>query len=149
LGAGSNDSHVDVSADRPQKPIDWFDLSAEMSTTVWRRLGSFVEALVLRYNLQLELRPCWWKHGDAVEELTALWQFRQACFREGAGLNAPMSWQDTFYKSRNRLSGMLSSCRERHVDASFSVWLSDEVRAEFEAFIAFESEERRRHSTGE
>jgi hypothetical protein len=129
--APADENAAPADEDRRPRPIDWLTMPPETQATVMRQLALFVQALVHRYSLQLELRPCWWRHGDVVEELSALWQYRQASFGEGAGLRDPMSWQDTFDKSRRRVSGMLGSCRERHVDADFGSWLSDAEKAEF------------------
>jgi hypothetical protein len=112
-----------------QRPIDWFAISGRERLMAWQGLAQFVEALVVRYNLQLEIRPCWWRHADAVEELTALWQARQSYFGADAGLRDAMAWQNTFYASRDRLRFMFVACGEYHTDAMVRIWMTDEDRA--------------------
>ena len=120
-------------------PIDWFSISGRDRLAAWQGLAAFVDTLVYRYDLQREIMTCWWQHNDAVEELTALWQVRLSSFLDGASLNAAMSWQDTFYKSRARLAGIFSSCREGHVDARVHGWMSNEAREALASHIQEEA----------
>ena len=57
-------------------PIDWATISGEKRVQAWNDLSRFTEGLVYRYSLQLEILPCWWMHGEAVEELTSPWRRR-------------------------------------------------------------------------
>src|SRR5262249_46001181 len=66
--------------------------------------------------LQLTIRPCWWRHVDAVDELTALWLFYQQCNADPGNLGAAMNWRDTFARCRDRLRERFGSCRGAHVD---------------------------------
>jgi hypothetical protein len=123
-----------------QRPIDWFKLSGRERMEVWEELAAFVADIVRRYNLHLVITPCWWQHSDAVEEFTALWQIRQASFAEDASLNAAMSWQDNIAKCRERLGGLLGSCRDGHVDMTArTAWMSESVWADFRRAIRVDS----------
>ena len=52
----------------------WQHATADQAAWLWAGLGPWVRWLTHRYPTQLrELPPCWHMHGDAVEELTALW----------------------------------------------------------------------------
>ena len=52
----------------------WQHATADQAAWLWAGLGPWVRWLTDRYPTQLrELPPCWHIHGDAVEELTALW----------------------------------------------------------------------------
>ncbi len=117
----------------PVGPIDWAAISGEERLIAWRELSEFIERLVYRYNLHLEIRPCWWRHTNAIEELTALWHVQQATYKPGAPLSAAMSWADTLHKSRDRLRGIFTPCRDEHIDASMShrAWMDDGNRAAF------------------
>jgi hypothetical protein len=115
-------------ADR-QRPVDWFTVSGHERLLAWQGLAQFVETLVFRYGLQLEIRPCWWRHAEAVEELTALWHARQVLYGDGASLRDAMSWQDTFYSSRDRLRYMFVACSAYHVDSIVQLWMTDADRA--------------------
>ena len=52
----------------------WQHATADQAAWLWAGLGPWVRWLTDRYPTQLrDLPPCWHLHGDAVEELTALW----------------------------------------------------------------------------
>jgi hypothetical protein len=126
----------DADADAPapaerDTPVDWLRLSGAERLAAWQGLWRFVSVLVQRYRLQFDVRPCWWLHADAVDELTALWHIRDVCFREGAGLSAAATWQDNFHKSRERLSLIFPSCRTEHVDAGTPPWMTDAMSEAF------------------
>jgi hypothetical protein len=115
-----------------RKPVDWLQVSGRERLAAWQGLAYFVEVLVYRYNLQMEVRPCWWQHSDVVEELTALWHTRQMSYRDDADLNAAYTWQDALYKARDRLRFMFVACLEAHVDQTIDgVWMDDETRNAF------------------
>lgn len=125
--------------EKPQ-PIDWFRISGEERLATWEQLGAFVQDIVLRYNWHLVITPCWWQHSDAVEEFSALWQIRQASFAQDSSLTAAMSWQDNLAKCRERLGGLLGSCRDGHVDMTMrTAWMSDSVWADFRRMIRMDS----------
>lgn len=113
------------------RPVDWLTVSGPERLAAWTGLAEFVELLVFRYNLQLEIRPCWWRHTEAVEELAALWHLRQKFFGPEGALDNAMSWLDNLYKSRERLRMAFVACREAHVDTTGRSWMPDEIRAEF------------------
>lgn len=125
--------------ERKRGPIDWMRLTGDERLAAWEGLAAFVEALVFRYNLQLEIQPCWWRHPDAVEELTALWQIRQNVFGGRSDPTASYQWQNQLYNSRERLSGLFSSCREGHIDTTITTWMTPGMRAEFKSAILADS----------
>jgi hypothetical protein len=130
--AGTGPDQPGPRSDTPQPSVvNWERVRGRERLIAWRDLSAFVEVLVVRYGLQLELRPCWWQHPDAVEELTALWHIKQHCYRAGAELVAPMMWMDNLAKIRARLRIIFIPCKERHVDATVPMWMPDRVRAEF------------------
>ncbi|WUI00397.1 hypothetical protein OHR68_00780 [Spirillospora sp. NBC_00431] len=121
--------------EKKEEPINWMRLAGDERRQVWMDLARFVEDLVLRYKMQLELMPCWWKHNDVVEELTALWQIHRATFRPGSAPNANLQWLNTLYGSRKRMTAVFMSCREGHIDSALDGWLSGADRQEFEQAV--------------
>jgi hypothetical protein len=118
--------------EEPQaKPIDWFHVSGRDRLNAWRDLSAFVERLVIRYNMEAVVRPCWWQHPEAVEELTALLHLRQYSYQDGASLAGAMSWLDNFNKSRERLRAMFMACTTYHVAPIPRPWMSEADRAAF------------------
>jgi len=111
-------------------PIDWFSLEEAEREEALEALGEFVAALVRRYSLQQEILPCWWQHGEAIEELTALWQARQVAYARGSDASMASWWQDLLERSRMRCREMFVVCRHGHV-ATPEDWMSDEQQAAF------------------
>jgi hypothetical protein len=114
-------------------PIDWMRISGRERLLAWQQLATFVEALVLRFDMHLDVTPCWWRHGEAVEELTGLWLSRKAAYRKGAGIHTAQPWLNSLEGSRERLRDRLATCREGHIDTSMRgrVWMDDATRAAF------------------
>jgi len=120
----------------PPGPIDWTTLTGPERSRTLHELATFVESTVHHYKLPLAILPCWWRHPEVIEELTALWQVRKETFRPGVKPSAAMQWHDALYKIRDRVSVFLSSCREGHIEPAYGTWMSDAQRAELAAFIA-------------
>ncbi|GAA1668930.1 hypothetical protein [Fodinicola feengrottensis] len=124
-------------ANRPDGPksIDWATLTGPERGTAWRRLVRFVEGLVYRYSLQREILPCWWQHGDAVEELTALFSARERAYDVSADAGQPVQWHEMLERTRGRVAGALSSCRDGHVPHVLAHWMAEDVRQQLNAAI--------------
>jgi hypothetical protein len=121
-------------ADDQSEPrlINWLELRGEERRRAWQELAAFVERIVAHYELFWTVRPCWWRHNDAVEELTALWHSYQLAFADPTNLGAAMTWRDSLSRSRNRLADLFLSCREGHVDMTISAaWMPDDIRRAF------------------
>ncbi len=110
-------------------PIDWASISGQDRIKAWNDLSTFTEGLVYRYSLQLEILPCWWMHGEAVEELTSLWQARQVAYSPGSDASMASWWQDLLERSRMRMREIFGSCRDGHIDSSGQRWMTDENRS--------------------
>lgn len=115
-------------------PIDWFTLTGADRERTLEALGEFVETLVRRYALQQEILPCWWQHGDAIEEMTSLWQAREVAYAPGSDASMASWWQDLLERSRMRLREMFVICRNGHVTAHLDEWMSDEQRVAFSEY---------------
>jgi len=128
----SSESAEPEKPDLRRKPVDWLSVTGRERLGAWQGLAYFVEVLVYRYNLHLEIRPCWWRHADAVEELTALWHTRQMSYRDDADLDKAYTWQDALAKARDRLRFMFVACFEGHIDNTIRTeWMSEEIRQDF------------------
>ncbi|HEX4703108.1 MAG TPA: hypothetical protein VH352_13335, partial [Pseudonocardiaceae bacterium] len=53
--------------------VEWAILSGTKRLKAWNDLDQFVTSLVHRHRLGHVIRPCWYLHDSAVEELTVLW----------------------------------------------------------------------------
>lgn len=121
-------------------PIDWSAISGPTRLKAWHDLSAFTEGVVQRFSLQLEVLPCWWQHGDGVEELTALWQARNVAFAPNADASMGTWWLDVLERTRMRLRAIFSSCRDGHVPVQHAEWTTEEMRAAFDSAVEAETE---------
>lgn len=112
-------------------PVDWDTLTGQRRWDTWLALASFVETIVIQHELHFDVMPCWWRHRDAVQLLTALWQVHQVSSAADAGMNGRMSWLDTLGRNIPNFKGIFKSCRDGHLDTTPHVWMPDQVRDEF------------------
>lgn len=76
-----------------RRPVVWADLEPHEARRTWRRLAGWVGWLRSRYPLAQRIPPCWWRHPELVEELTALWQaWMDSYVVKGAPLGAGADW---------------------------------------------------------
>lgn len=84
-----------AAGDRPPGPYVWAGLSAETAAELWADLTGFVDWLNGRYQLSVltAVPGCWYLHGAAVEELTALRAAWLAAYTPAAPATAgPSEW---------------------------------------------------------
>lgn len=139
VGAGGGGGGAPAAGQAPT-PIDWSTLSGPKRLKAWHDLSNFTEGVVYRFNIQLEVLPCWWQHGEAVEELTALWQARLVAFAPNADASMASWWQDLLERSRMRLRGIFSSCRDGHIESKHATWMTDQMREVFRQAVEAEAE---------
>lgn len=109
-------------------PVNWANVAPDTAVATRQALADFVDFLVDRHGFRDHLRPCWYEHGTAVEELTALWTARAAAFAGNADASMASWWQDLLERSQFRLRKMFVKCRNGHVSVDASPWLSPEER---------------------
>jgi hypothetical protein len=107
-----------TSEPRAGAPILWHVLPPTKRAELWPRFVTWVIWLADRYELTTDQLPrqCWWQHGAAVEELTALWTSHQSAYapNQDAG-SAPYLWQDALARALDRIArNWLGSCRNGH-----------------------------------
>jgi len=92
-------------------PIVWEDLSTGEAFDAWSDLGRWVTRLVRRFRLRpREVPPCWFRHGAAVEELTALWGSYLACYNSEQPATAAADWLRIFADTRVHLTEWMARC---------------------------------------
>ena len=100
--------------DQAPQPICWVLLEAAHEAAALHELDTWVTWLAERYRLDHRTLPgCWPKHGDLVEELSALYTAWQNAFTIGARPEAPLDWHASFAEARVRLVNAVarSGCR--------------------------------------
>lgn len=85
--------------------VRWRDLPESEAAEAWATLRSFVDWLIVRYDISEATIPrCWWQHGAVVEELSALrsaWDVSTDPDLDG-GLG-PIGWHERFHLVQSRL----------------------------------------------
>ena len=94
-------------------PVVWSRVPEGDRDTLWEEFIGWVCWVADTYELTPDQLPwdCWWRHGAAVEELTALWTAYQSAYltTEDAG-SATYLWQDAMYRCVERLRIWLGGC---------------------------------------
>ncbi|WP_027863065.1 hypothetical protein [Marmoricola sp. URHB0036] len=74
---------------------NWRGIGPRAEEELWSQLTAWVAWIRHRYPLAKRIPPCWAKHTEVVEELTALWlAWQQAYEDRHASLAAPAEWHD-------------------------------------------------------
>jgi hypothetical protein len=73
----------------------WRALGGHSARVLWEQLHDWVGWLRGRYPVADAVPPCWYRHSEVVEELTALWLAWRAAYAEAdAALLGPAEWHD-------------------------------------------------------
>lgn len=102
-------------------PYCWRHVSASEARGLWIRLREWVDWVNSRYfsSSWKSIRPCWFRHPAAVEELTALWAAWESAYRssdEGEGFSdAALWWHEKLYTVVHRLwDEQFAECKAGH-----------------------------------
>lgn len=102
-------------------PYCWRHVSASEARGLWIRLREWVDWVNGRYfaSSWKSIRPCWFRHPAAVEELTALWAAWEAAYRapdDGDGFSdAALWWHEKLYTVVHRLwEEQFAECKAGH-----------------------------------
>jgi hypothetical protein len=114
---------------RVPRPIHWARLSAEDAAQVWLDLDEWVRWLARTYALDhRDVPPCWYAHGDLVEELTALWTGHRGAYDPAGPPTGPADWHQILATTRTRLqlAAARTGCRhDQHRAPTPPAWASD------------------------
>lgn len=106
---------VEPPDDEPQRPINWFLLTANEAYAQWHALDHWVKRL-LRDSYGLPptvVPPFWYRHDELVWELSALRQHWLNSYDPEGSPSGPSGWHRDFADSRNRLREWVSTCGTR------------------------------------
>jgi hypothetical protein len=85
--------------------INWRTLKKADAPAAWNELRSWVEWFTVRYRISESVVPvCWYKHGQLVEELSALHIAHAAAFDSADAGFGPIGWHERLSLSLPRLS---------------------------------------------
>lgn len=123
VSVSSGDAQAQETADGPVAyvPYCWRYVSAAEARGLWIRLRDWVDWVNGRYFASSweSIRPCWFRHPAAVEELTALWAAWEAAYRssdEGEGFSdAALWWHEKLHTVVHRLwDEQFAECKAGH-----------------------------------
>jgi hypothetical protein len=116
-------------------PFEWHQLPEPQRVLAYTELRSWVTWLAGRYRLTIEdrLPPCWSKHPELIEELTALHAWRTYAYGpEGTGQAAVYWHQALITFLANTATWWSAGCRAGHKHApepTPTPWTPDDVLA--------------------
>lgn len=123
VSVSSGDAQVQETTAEPAAyvPYCWKHVSASEARGLWIRLREWVDWVNGRYFASSweSIRPCWFRHPAAVEELTALWAAWEAAYRssdEGEGFSdAALWWHEKLHTVVHRLwDEQFAECKAGH-----------------------------------
>jgi hypothetical protein len=123
------------SLDRRPRPYWLPALRGERAERAWRELGQWVEDVVVgRY--QRSVKPCWYRHSLAVDQLAACYLSWSAAYLEDAVPTAPAEWHDRWFPHLMRLvDADTKACTARKHEGGEDLAPSVHDREQFEAFV--------------
>ena len=143
------DAYIQDALGSTPRPIDWRRVPPNEAAERWEELDRWVRWLVTRYALDhRDVPPCWYAHGDLVEELTALMTAHKAAFDRSASATSPAEWHQTLAATRGRLQLWTSrtGCRQReHRSPTAPAWAGPQAadyRAAFAAHVRADKDAR-------
>lgn len=126
VSVSSGDAQVqETTSDEPATyvPYCWRHVSAAEARGLWVRLREWVDWVNGRYFASSweSIRPCWFRHPAAVEELTALWAAWESAYRasdDGDGFSdAALWWHEKLHAVVHRLwDEQFAECKAGHQD---------------------------------
>jgi len=119
----------------PTGPVSWRTLAPGDAARVWEELRDWVEWFTVRYNIPLTTVPaCWYRHGQLVEELSALHTLHQASFDPADTGYGPIGFHERLTPALTRLQRAGSGCATAHIDLKPRTWPS-RPGADWDAWI--------------
>jgi hypothetical protein len=94
---------IGISNEIPPSAFRWDLLNDDDHLEYSRDVARFVEWLVIRYRLQRQIPPCWWRHGAHVEELSALFIAWRGVMEIPDRPNAWIIWHEELARLLSRL----------------------------------------------
>lgn len=136
--APSGDAQAQETEPAAYVPYCWKHVSASEARGLWVRLREWVDWVNGRYFASSweSIRPCWFRHPAAVEELTALWAAWEAAYRatdDGDGFSdAALWWHEKLHTVVHRLwDEQFAECKAGHQEPGIYARTTDPSFEEF------------------
>lgn len=136
--APSGDAQAQETEPAAYVPYCWRFVSAVEARGLWIRLREWVDWVNGRYFASSweSIRPCWFRHPAAVEELTALWAAWESAYRssdDGDGFSdAALWWHEKLHTVVHRLwDEQFAECKAGHQEPDVYERVTDPSFEEF------------------
>lgn len=134
----SGDAQAQETEPAAYVPYCWKHVSASEARGLWVRLREWVDWVNARYfsSSWESIRPCWFRHPAAVEELTALWAAWESAYRatdDGDGFSdAALWWHEKLHAVVHRLwDEQFAECKAGHQEPDVYERVTDPSFDEF------------------
>lgn len=99
----------------PRVTVNWREVEGQERIDASRALVEWVqEWLIPRYSIKARTIPdCWWKHGDLIEELSALHTAWRVAFDPADAGYGPIGWHERLAAALSR-NTMRARCEGSH-----------------------------------
>jgi len=116
--------------------INWRTLTNAEARAAWRELRAWVEWFTVRYRISESVVPaCWYKHGQLVEELSALHIAHTAAFDPSDAGFGPIGWHERLSIALPRLTRAYSGgCSRGHDPLKPRSWTGVDDEQEWDAW---------------
>ncbi|WP_345802962.1 hypothetical protein AAIB33_07740 [Microbacterium sp. AZCO] len=119
-----SDADFEIPASIGAAVVDFRNLTAAEAPAAWESLRAWVEWFAVRYRISESIVPvCWWKHGDLVEELSALHAAHTVAFDPSDSGFGPIRWHEQLDLAMPRLRhAYYSQCSRGHNSRTPRTW---------------------------
>ena len=134
--APPDDPRQGASAPIGAPTINWRTLTDEDAKATWAALREWVEWFTVRYRISESTVPaCWWKHGQLVEELSALHIAHEAAFHSTDTGFGPIGWHERLNLALPRLNrAYAGGCARGHDPLKPRSWSNITDEQEWDAW---------------
>jgi len=118
--------------------VNWRTLTDEDAPAAWTELRAWVEWFTVRYRIsESVVPPCWFKHGQLVEELSALHAAHTAAFDASDAGFGPIGWHERLSLTIPRLTrAYAGGCARGHDPLKPRSWKNITDESEWDAWTS-------------
>ncbi len=111
INSGGNGDDFNDQGQATDPPVHWPSLTASEAAAEWPALYEWVATLQHRFRGMVHLPPCWYRHNDLVEALSALRDHERISYADNAAPTAAVAWHLAFRDVEARLRTWIAELR--------------------------------------